>query len=110
MIKYPEEVRADHIERQLKAVTPNHMIKSAVRKLWLRSRERAAALKRDEYKCQHCGAKQSKAKGREVAVEVHHLDGVESWDEIYRVIREHVLCHPDRMQTLCKSCHKLESK
>jgi len=51
--------------------TPNSKIKAAVRSLFLRSRERAEAKKRDGYACKRCGKKQSKAKGREVSVEVH---------------------------------------
>lgn len=86
--------------------TPNSLIKSALRRLFLRSRERGAALKRDQYTCQCCGVKQSRAKGREVYVEVHHAKGVPNWDEIYGVIREHLLCDPVDMVTLCKKCHK----
>ena len=88
--------------------TPNSRIKSALRQLWLRSRERAAAIKRDNYTCQRCGGKQSKAKGKEFKVEVHHLDGVENWGEIYRVIREYLLTDPEYLETLCKSCHSKE--
>jgi len=86
--------------------TPNSAIRSALRKLWLHSRERSAAIKRDNYTCQICGMKQSRTKGKEVFVEVHHLEGVCNWDEIYRVIREHLLCHEDNLKTLCFSCHK----
>jgi 5-methylcytosine-specific restriction endonuclease McrA len=89
--------------------TPNSAIKAALRALWLRSRERAAAIKRDEYTCSRCGAKQSKAKGREVLVEVHHKEGVMNWNEIYRVIRQYLLCGPENMETLCKDCHKMET-
>ena len=53
-------------------ITPNSKIKASLRQLFLRSRERAAAIKRDGYTCQVCGAKQSRAQGREVYVEVHH--------------------------------------
>lgn len=88
--------------------TPNSKIKNALRKLFLRSRERAAALKRDNYTCQKCGMKQSKAKGKEVKVEVHHLEGILNWDEIYRLIREFLLCDPKYLETLCKNCHKNE--
>ena len=88
--------------------TPNSKIKAAIRKLWLQSRERAAAIKRDAYTCQRCGVKQSRAKGREVYVEVHHLNGIENWDKVYLTIRKHVLCSPDDMETLCKGCHGKE--
>jgi predicted HNH restriction endonuclease len=89
--------------------TPNSRIKAALRQLWLRSREHAAALKRDGYTCQCCGVKKSTAKGREVSVEVHHEDGITNWGEIYRVIRENLLCDPKHLETLCKKCHKKET-
>ena len=62
--------------------TPNTRIKSALHQLFLRSRERGTAIKRDKYTCQKCGVKQSKAKGKEVKVEVHHKEGVLNWAEM----------------------------
>jgi 5-methylcytosine-specific restriction endonuclease McrA len=88
--------------------TPNSAIRSALRRLFLRSRERAAAIKRDRYTCQCCGVKQSKAKGREVSVEVHHVDGVTNWDALFQAVRQHLLCDPEKLQTLCKECHDKE--
>jgi 5-methylcytosine-specific restriction endonuclease McrA len=89
------------------AHTPNSQIKSALRKLWLRSRERAAAIKRDKYTCQKCGAKQSRAKGKEVYVEVHHKSGrITNWDEIYKAVRKHLLCDKENLETLCACCHQ----
>lgn len=85
--------------------TTNTQIKSALRRLFLRSREHAAALKRDSYTCQKCGVKKSKAKGKEVSVEVHHRSGVLNWDEIYKCIREYLLCDSEQLETLCKECH-----
>jgi 5-methylcytosine-specific restriction endonuclease McrA len=90
-----------------KPVTPNSQIKSALHRLWLRSRERAAAVKRDGNTCQSCGKKGSKAKGREVKTEVHHLDGVE-WQNIIAYIRRHLLCDPSRLEILCDHCHDIE--
>ena len=84
--------------------TPNSQIKSALRRLSLRSRERQAVLKRDKYTCS-CGAKQSRAKGREVYVDVHHIHGVTNWQELYTAIRKYLLCDPEDMRTLCRSCH-----
>ncbi len=85
--------------------TPNSKIKAALRKLWLHSRERQSVLKRDRYTCCKCGAKQSKAKGKEVFVEVHHKLGVVNWSVIYQVIREYLLGSPEHMETLCVECH-----
>ena len=87
--------------------TPTSQIKAALRQLWLRSRERAAAIKRDGYTCQTCGAKQSRAKGREVYVEIHHLLGIK-WKEIIEYIRKEILIDPEGLTTLCKECHKKE--
>ena len=87
--------------------TPNSQIRSALRKLWLRSRERSARLKADNYTCQRCGAKQSNAKGREISVEVHHRNGVD-WTGLFDDIRRRLLVDPAEMETLCKSCHDKE--
>ena len=89
--------------------TPRSQIRSALRRLWLRSRERASALKRDGYSCQECGKKQSKAKGREVFVEVHHLED-NMIDHITDLIAMYLLCHPDGLQCLCKGCHQSETE
>ena len=87
----------------------NTAIKSALHRLWLRSRERALRLKLDGYCCQRCGVKQSKAKGKEVSVQVHHIDGIK-WAEIIEYIRRELLVKPDQLCTLCKSCHDEEHK
>ena len=85
--------------------TPRSKVKAALRQLWLRSRERAAVCKAESYTCEECNKKQSRAKGKEVAIEVHHVDGID-WDflvdEVFRVL----LVHPDKLQVLCKDCHK----
>lgn len=91
-----------------KPVTPKSQIKSALRQLWLRSRERQAELKRDGYVCQGCGAKQSRAKGKEVYVEVHHDHGIGNWQRVIDVIRQEILCSQDKMTTLCVHCHEDE--
>jgi len=90
--------------------TPSSQIRSALRKLWLRSRERQAAIKRDGYTCQRCGKKQSKAKGREIAVEVHHKDGIENWQELIAAVRKYLLIDPAELETLCIECHDKEVK
>ena len=87
------------------AGTPRSKVKNALRNLWLRSRERAAALKRDQYTCQSCLGKQSKAKGREFAVEVHHAARVVDWERLVDMIYERLLVSPDDLLTLCPGCH-----
>jgi len=93
----------------MKMETTDSQIKSALRKMWLHSRERATALKDAEYCCNKCGIKQSKAKGREVKVEVHHKEGILNWEEIYEAIRKNLLCDPDLLEVLCKECHAKET-
>ena len=85
--------------------TTNSQIRSALRQLFLRSRERASAIKRDEYTCQICGRKQSRAKGKEVYVECHHVGDILNWNRLFEAVREYLLCHPDNLITLCKTCH-----
>ena len=87
-----------------KPTTPRSRVRSALRQCWLRSRERAAALKRDNYTCVDCNIRQTKAKGREVSVEVDHLDGVD-WERLIDLVYKRLLVSPDRLETVCKSCH-----
>ena len=85
--------------------TPRSRIKAAIRQLWLRSRERAAAIKSTGYCCADCGAKQSRAKGREVYIEVHHDPEIgDKWEKIFTAIEQDILRSPQI--PLCKSCHK----
>ena len=93
-----------------KPVTPRSIIKHALRLLWLHSRERQAALRRDGYECQGCHRKQSKAKGREFSVEVHHVQGIDDWELVIDVIYRRLLCPPEHLITLCKECHELEKE
>jgi len=86
--------------------TRNSKISQSLRQLWLRSKERSAALKRSKYCCENCGVKQSKAKGKEVKIEVHHTDMEINWSDICDIIREKLLPSPDRLKCYCKSCHK----
>ena len=85
--------------------TPRSRLRSALRQLWLRSRERAARLKHDKYTCCDCHRKQSKAKGKEFAVEVHHEEGVLNWDELMSAIYRYLLPPKEKLITLCKECH-----
>ena len=90
--------------------TPNSRIKSALRQLWLRSRERGEAIKRDEYTCQKCDRKQHIEDGVKVdKVEVHHKEGILNWDKVISAIREGLLVNPEHLETLCKECHKKET-
>ena len=70
------------------------------------SRERAAALKREQYTCQECHRKQSKRKGHEVALEVHHLhpDGI-NWEALIDLVYRRLLVDPEELAVLCKECH-----
>lgn len=85
--------------------TQRSFIKNNLRRMWLMSRERAEALKRDNYSCQKCGIKQSKKKGFEVKVQVHHKKGINVWDEVIDLIYKDILCETEDLQTLCKECH-----
>lgn len=86
-------------------ITPRSRIKGMLRQIFLRSRERAEALKRDHYSCQKCGIKASTAKGREVKVQVHHKRGIFVWDKVIDLIYDEILCDPIDLETLCVSCH-----
>ena len=90
-------------------LTTNTAIKAALHRLWLRSRERSGRLKMGGYCCQRCGVKQSKAKGKEVSVNVHHIDGVR-WKQMIAYIRQELLVTPDKLRTLCRECHLKEHK
>ncbi len=91
-------------------ITPKGKIRSALRMLWLRSPERAAALKRDKYTCQRCNRKQSKAKGKEFSVQVHHKQGITNWEVIEDAIYKYLLCNPEHLETLCPDCHDKETE
>ena len=86
--------------------TPNSKIRQCLRQLFLRSRERNAVLKESNYTCRCCGRKQSRAKGREVDVRVHHKSGVD-WDGLFDDIRKRLL-NKDDMEVLCVECHAKE--
>lgn len=87
------------------ASTPRSRVRQALRQLWLRSRERAASLKRENNTCQCCHRKASKAKGKEFAVEVHHTQKIANWEAIIDTVFEHLLCDPKYLEVLCKECH-----
>ena len=87
-----------------KPVTPASQIRSALRQLWLRSRERGQAVKDQHNTCQVCGRKGSVAKGREVKINVHHKNGVR-WDNLIQLIRDQLLQTPDDYECQCEECH-----
>ena len=99
-------MKAKKFDRRRSIGTPRSKVRNTLRMLFLRSRERAAAIQRDKYTCQVCKIKQSKAKGREISVEVHHVSGIANWDKVIDCIYEEILCSPDKLQTLCKDCHE----
>lgn len=88
--------------------TPRSKVRASIRQLWLRSRERAAALKREGYTCQRCGKKQSVAKGREQKIEVHHKHGICNWERVIDLIFAEILCDPSNLEVLCPECHAIE--
>ena len=87
--------------------TPKSGIVRYIRMCFLRSRERLKVLKEAKYTCCQCHRKQSRAKGKEVKVEVHHK-AIINWDKIVEYIRKEVLDRP--MEVLCKECHKEETR
>jgi hypothetical protein len=87
--------------------TPRYKVKAALHQLFLRSRERVAAMKREGYCCEICGIKQSVAKGREVKIQVHHINGID-WEYMIDMVYDKLLCGPEAMRVLCKECHKKE--
>jgi len=89
--------------------TPRSKVRSALRQLWLRSRERAAALRRDNYTCRFCGRKQSKAKGKEQKIEVHHREGIDNWEKVIDLVFAELLCSPEYLETTCPECHDEKS-
>ena len=66
--------------------TSRAKIKGHLRQIWVRSYERASAMKRDNYSCTKCGIKKSTKKGAEVKVQVHHKERIDIWDEIINLI------------------------
>jgi len=84
--------------------TPRSRVKNALRQLWLRSRERQAALRRDHYACRKCGLKQSRAKGKEAYVTSHHIYGID-WEALIDLVYERLLVPAEKQVTLCVDCH-----
>ena len=89
-------------------ITPRSRTKGMLRQLFLRSSERTAVLKRDNYTCVKCGKKQSQKKDHVVKVVVHHKKGI-VWDQIMELIYKELLCSVDMLEVLCVDCHSSES-
>ena len=90
--------------------TPRSRVRAALSQLFLRSRERAAAIKRTGNCCEACGAKfraKATANGPECRGTVHHLDGG-AIDEVMDLIFSRLLCDPARLRPLCGPCHDAE--
>jgi predicted HNH restriction endonuclease len=85
--------------------TPRSKVRAALRRLSLQSRERSASMKAAGYRCQKCGAKQSRAKGKEVYIEAHHREGVANWERLIDLVYDMLLVSPDKWEILCKNCH-----
>ena len=78
---------------------------SALRMIWLRSRERGDAIKETDRRCCCCGVRQSAAKGREAALTVHHLHRP-NWERILTVIKEELFSEPVYLWPMCNECHE----
>ena len=85
--------------------TPRATIRGNLRRMFVVSKERAQAMKNTQYCCNRCGVKQSKAKGQEQKIEVHHKQGIDNWDKVIDAIQEFLLCDPIHLEPLCPDCH-----
>ena len=88
--------------------TPRSRVKNALRQVWLRSRERAAAIKATQNHCTRCGAKGSAARGKEVKIQVHHREGICNWEKVIDIVYEEILVPPEKLEVLCVECHEKE--
>jgi 5-methylcytosine-specific restriction endonuclease McrA len=76
--------------------TPRSRITSALRRLWLYSRERAYAVKQGR-RCSMCGSKDK--------LEVHHVKPADM-DRIVDTIYEELLIGSEGLNVLCRTCHR----
>ena len=88
--------------------TPRSRVRSALRALWLRSREHQACLKAAGRACERCGVKASVAKGREVKLQVHHKRGIANWEAVIDLVFAELLVDPRFLEAICVQCHKDE--
>ena len=83
--------------------TPKSRVRNALRQLWLRSRERQACIKECDNTCVNCNRKGSVAKGREVKIQVHHVEPI-IWEQVVELVYENLL--NKEQVCLCEKCHK----
>lgn len=91
--------------------TTDAMIRSGLRRMSLRCREKSEALKRAGYSCCKCGVKRSVARGHEEQVECHHCNPVAEHDGmniIIAAIRKYLIVPPEEWEPLCPRCHAEE--
>ena len=97
-------------ERKKYRPTTRAMVESKLRRyIWMQSRERAECKRRFKNTCQSCGAKGSRARGREVKdPDIHHINPVDFGPIIDLILDKEngLLCSPDNLIPLCKECHK----
>ena len=100
-------------KRKPPKATSHAMIKAALRRyVWLRSPERSAALRSTHNHCEDCDSRFTRAKGKEVLPNVHHLQPIEkqthngiTYADAIEVIRHILTPDPSRLAALCKGCH-----
>jgi predicted HNH restriction endonuclease len=86
--------------------TPRSRVRSALRAMWLRSREHQACLKAAGRACERCGVKASVAKGREVKLQVHHRRGIANWEAVIDLVFAELLVDPRFLEAICVQCHQ----
>lgn len=77
---------------------------SALRMIWLRSQERGDAIRSTDRRCVSCGVRESKAKGKEAKITVHHVKRPD-WERIVRVIKEELFSDIQWLWPICPDCH-----
>lgn len=87
--------------------TPRGRVKSVLRRLFFKSRERSAAIRREKGCCERCGA--SPKLDKEVKIEVHHKKGVK-WEQMLNMLYKELLCNPEELEVLCSKCHEIETE
>lgn len=97
-----EQWREKEKPRTVENVTPDRIIISLLRQLFLRSRERSIAVRNAHHRCEKCGVSD-----KDFRFQCHHKIKEINWDKIISVIREELLCSPEEMMYICTNCHNL---